>query len=77
MPEVKKYLDFEGLQTYDAKLKEWVRSQVGSSSTDSLQNRVQELENQMIVNSEASDGANDFCEIEPENSSDSVVIDYE
>lgn len=47
------------------------------ATISSLQSRVQELENQMVVNSEASNGANDFSEVEPENSSDSVVTDYE
>lgn len=44
---------------------------------EALASRVEELERQMIVNSEASDGANDFSEVEPENSSDFVVTDYE
>ena len=60
-----------GDQVYD-----YVQS-VLMETISSLQSRVQELENQMIVNSEASEGANDFSEVEPENSSDSVVTDYE
>lgn len=80
-----KYIDEEGLIYFSQKIKKSIHDAISEApdltelmaTVASLQSRVQELENQMIVENETSDGANDFSEIEPENSSDSVVTDYE
>ena len=76
-----KYIDEEGLTYFSQKIKKSIHDAVDltelMATIESLQSRVQELENQMIVENETSDGANDFSEVEPENSSDSVVTDYE